>query len=325
MAARNLIKKVVKTVFDRGGGLNVARWANRRGLRILMYHRFREPEPLARQLHHIRQHYSPVSMMQVSDWFSHAGRLPDNALAVTVDDGYRDFHQVAYPVFREYEIPVTVYLVSGFLDGRLWLWVDQVRHAFLHSPAQSFRLELSGHPPRSFELGTIESRKTAAHAVTEAVKKLPNAARLQLLERLPRELRVNLPEEAPAEYESMRWEEARELAAVGIEFGAHTCTHPILSRVASEQELTIEIAGSKRRIEEQLECPVDHFCYPNGSSHDFSPAAVAAVQAAGYRTAVTTESGLNYAATDRFRLLRIGVEPGLEDGYFQRCAAGFRV
>jgi peptidoglycan/xylan/chitin deacetylase (PgdA/CDA1 family) len=316
--AGSLLKKVAKTAFDKGGGVDVARWMNRKGLRILMYHRFREPELLARQLRHIRDHYSPVSMARVAAWLSGGEGLPDNALAITIDDGYRDFYHVAYPVFRDYAIPATVYLVTGFLDRTLWLWVDQVRYAFLHAPPQTFRADFVG----AFELGSIESRKRAADAVTEAAKKLPDAQRLAFLESLPRELQIALPAEAPAEYEPMSWEEAREVAAGGIELGAHTCTHPILSRLASAQQLADEIAGSKRRIEDQLDRAVDHFCYPNGSTADFSAEAVAAVEAAQYRTSVTTESGLNYTAADRFRLLRIGVEPGLEDGYFQRCAAG---
>jgi peptidoglycan/xylan/chitin deacetylase (PgdA/CDA1 family) len=115
------------------------------------------------------------------------------------------------------------------------------------------------------------------------------------------------------------------MAAAGIEFGAHTRTHPILSRVTSAEELADEIAGSKRQIELQLGRPVDHFCYPNGSNEDFGADAVAAVRAAGFRTAVTTEKGINYPGAAGFRLVRIGVEPGLDQDYFERCAAGFRV
>jgi peptidoglycan/xylan/chitin deacetylase (PgdA/CDA1 family) len=323
--AGSLIKKVVRTAFDKGGGVDVARWMNRKGLRILMYHRFSAAEPLARQLRHIRRHYAPVSMSDVAAWLSGGPPLPENAIAVTVDDGYRDFYQVAYPVFREYEIPATIYLVSSFLDRRLWLWLDQVRYLFLKAPAQTFRLEIDGHPPRSLELGGVESRKEAAYIAGKAAKRLPNAERLAFVARLPQVLGVELPAEAPAEYEAMRWEEAREVAAGGIELGAHTCTHPILSRVDSLQELSEEIGGSKWRIEEQTGCAVNHFCYPNGSNQDFHAAAVAAVAAANYRTSVTTVPGLNYSAADRFRLARIGVEPELEYGYFQRCASGFGV
>jgi peptidoglycan/xylan/chitin deacetylase (PgdA/CDA1 family) len=90
------------------------RWLNRCGLRILMYHRFSDRAALARQCAHIRRHYHPVSMAAVADWL-HAGHsLPPYALAVTVDDGYGDFQEAGYPVFAEYGIPVTVFLVNRF-------------------------------------------------------------------------------------------------------------------------------------------------------------------------------------------------------------------
>jgi peptidoglycan/xylan/chitin deacetylase (PgdA/CDA1 family) len=313
MAGASTLKRAAKAAFYKAGGVGMARWINRKGLRILMYHRFGGRGDLARQCAHIRANYAPVSMAQVAAWLEHSAELPENALAVTVDDGYRDFYQSAYPVFREHGIPATVYLVSEFLDRRLWLWVDQVRYAFLH-----------GQAPRA-DLATPQARQRAAYQMTEAAKRMPNAERLRLLAGLPDQLQVALPGEAPPEFEPLRWDEVREMAAGGIEFGAHTRTHPVLSRVPGADELVDEIAGSKRQIEQQLGRPVDHFCYPNGSNEDFGADAVEAVRAAGYRTAVTTEKGLNYPGADRFQLVRIGVEPGLDQDYFERCAAGFRV
>jgi len=313
MAVNGTLKQVAKMMFYRGGGIAMARWMNRNGLRILMYHRFQNREALVRQCAHIRAHYALVSMARVAEWLDQSAPLPPNAVAITVDDGYRDFYQVAYPVFREYGLPVTVYLVSEFLDRKLWLWVDQVRYAFQHGRAS--------RP----DLATPQERKRVAYQTVESAKRIPNAERLQLLAELPSRLRVELPEEVPAEYEPLRWEEVREMAAAGIEFGAHTRTHPVLSRVSERSELANEIAGSKRRIEEQLGQPVDHFCYPNGSNADFNADAVEAVRSAGFRTSVTTERGLNYAGVDRFRLLRIGVDTGADQDYFTRCAAGFRL
>jgi len=299
-------KQAAKTAFHKAGGVAMARWMNRKGLRILMYHRFGDREALARQCAHLRAHYAPVAMAQVADWLWQGTPMPANAMAVTVDDGYRDFYQVAYPVLREYGIPATVYLVSEFLDRKLWLWVDQVRYAYRHGKARSPGM-------------------AAAYETTEALKRMPNAERLRLLAALPEQLQVTLPEEAPAEYEALRWDEVREMAAGGIEFGAHTRTHPVLSRLTALEELADEIGGSKFRIEQELGRPVDHFCYPNGSNEDFGEDAVAAVRAAAYRTAVTTVKGLNYEGANGFRLARIGVEPGLELDYFERRAAGFRL
>jgi peptidoglycan/xylan/chitin deacetylase (PgdA/CDA1 family) len=304
-----MIKRVVREAFHVGGGLAAARWLRRRRLRILMYHRFGDRESIARQCAHIRQHYAPVSLTQAAGWLSNGG-WPDNALVVTVDDGYRDFYQVAYPVFREHGIPAMVYLVSDFLDGRQWLWVDRAKWSYLNSPKA---------------LGSREERLKAARTAIEAVKLKPNAERLAWIDALPGELGIAPPEQAPPEYEAMRWDEVREAARNGIEFGAHTVTHPVLSRVSGEAALRAEIEGSKRRLEEELGRAVEHFCYPNGSVHDYTAEAVEVVRACGYRTATTTTEGTVNAGDDALRLQRIGVEPGLEERYFAECAAALRV
>jgi len=65
-----------------------------------------------------------------------------------------------------------------------------------------------------------------------------------------------------------------------------------------------------------------HFCYPNGKIRDIGPAAAEAVRAAGMRTAVTAEPGLNQARQDAFMLKRIGADPSHEEKYFARSLAG---
>jgi peptidoglycan/xylan/chitin deacetylase (PgdA/CDA1 family) len=99
----------------------------------------------------------------------------------------------------------------------------------------------------------------------------------------------------------------------------------MLSRVSSAAELALEIGGSKRRLEEALDRPVRHFCYPNGTPSDISGETVESVRQAGYQTAVTAITGLNSAGADLFRLRRIGIDPSYDAFYFQRCAAALRV
>jgi peptidoglycan/xylan/chitin deacetylase (PgdA/CDA1 family) len=321
----SIIEKAARASFYKAGGLQAARWLHRKSLRILMYHRFSDPEPLARQCAHLRKHYSPVSLLQVADWLEGGAPLPANAVAITIDDGYRDFYQVAHPVFRKYGIPVTIYLVSGFLDRDLWLWVDQVRYAFLNSPRQNAVIEMPGRAAKSYDLSTRENRMAGATETTEAAKRIPNADRLAWMECLPHQLGISWPAEPPAEHAALHWEEAREMAGRGVEVGAHTCTHPILSRLAHPGEVLQEVAGSKLRIEEQLDRPVIHFCYPNGGRADIGAVALESVRQANFRTAVTCEVGVIGAQDDHFQLRRIGVEPGLDPWYFERCAAAFRV
>jgi peptidoglycan/xylan/chitin deacetylase (PgdA/CDA1 family) len=63
--------------------------------------------------------------------------------------------------------------------------------------------------------------------------------------------------------ELMNWEEIREMSAAGIEIGAHTRTHPDLTRL-SEAELDLEIRGNLEEIERATGVSVHTFAYPFG-------------------------------------------------------------
>jgi peptidoglycan/xylan/chitin deacetylase (PgdA/CDA1 family) len=61
----------------------------------------------------------------------------------------------------------------------------------------------------------------------------------------------------------LRWCEIKEMQRLGIDFGAHTLTHPDLTRLPTGQVET-EIRDSKAIIEDVLGTPVTCFAYPYG-------------------------------------------------------------
>lgn len=317
-----LLKSAAAAAFHHAGGLAAVRWFNRESLRILMYHRFADRAALARQCAYIRRHYHPVSMAAVAEWL-HAGRsLPPYAVAVTVDDGYGDFEAAGYPVFAEHGIPVTVYVVSDFLDGKLWLWFDRVVYAFGQAKVSEPSIEMPDRSQLHFKLESAESRRAAGQQLADLAVALSPAERRELVAALPGLLKAQMPEQVPPEYRPLTWDAVRSLAASGVEFGAHTRTHPILSALTDPEELREEVAGSKARIESELDRPVLHFCYPNGKMGDIGAAAAEAVRAAGMQTAVTAEPGLNRIHQDAFWLRRIGADPSHPEMYFARRVAG---
>jgi peptidoglycan/xylan/chitin deacetylase (PgdA/CDA1 family) len=93
------------------------------------------------------------------------------------------------------------------------------------------------------------------------------------------------------------------MSGQGIVFGAHTVTHPFLSKLGPDRAAW-ELSESKRRIETELQSSVEHFAYPNGREEDFAPWNKDVLRAAGYRAAVTTIWGLNYRSTDPLELRR---------------------
>ena len=89
----------------------------------------------------------------------------------------------------------------------------------------------------------------------------------------------------------------------GMEIGAHTRSHPHLTR-CSDAQLRDEIAGSKADLEAVLGAPVTQFCYPYG---DMDDRVAEAARVAGYDAATTTQRGRASAGMDVWRLPRVQV------------------
>jgi len=70
------------------------------------------------------------------------------------------------------------------------------------------------------------------------------------------------PPEAPR-LPLLSWDDLKTLLNSGFEIGAHTLTHPALTRISVE-EAKNEIVNSKHVIEERLGTPVRTFAYPYG-------------------------------------------------------------
>jgi peptidoglycan/xylan/chitin deacetylase (PgdA/CDA1 family) len=95
--------------------------------------------------------------------------------------------------------------------------------------------------------------------------------------------------------------QVREWLAAGHEIGSHTLTHPWLTSLSPDRARE-EIVASKKKLEDLFGRPVTHFCYPYG---DWNEAVRALVMETGYRTACSTDFGVNDALTSPFSLKRI--------------------
>ncbi len=322
------MKRIARFGLHRLGGLQPLIWKSRKRFRILTYHRFSRPEvpgplgALDRQCEFVGRQFHPLPLSEIARSLNSGETLPPGALAVTVDDGFRDFLLDAFPIFQKWRIPVTVFLMTDFIDGKLWPWWSQVAYAARHGRARQAHLALlSGGAERELPLETLEQRQRAEAAICEQVVNVPIRRRGEFLNGLGDMFDVEIPPQAPPEYAALTWNEVRQLASAGVEFGAHSKSHPILP-LENEESIAEEIAGSKMRIEQELGRPVSCFCYPNG---DYNDAAVGAVERCGFQAAVTVDAGLNTVRANRYLLKRLSVSPEYSDEYFRELVAGMHV
>jgi peptidoglycan/xylan/chitin deacetylase (PgdA/CDA1 family) len=104
----------------------------------------------------------------------------------------------------------------------------------------------------------------------------------------------------------MTWDQAREMAAGGMEMTSHTTAHAALSELGAE-EVWVQVSRSRQLLQERLGVDAATFSYPYGKVNG---TAAALVTDAGYGAAVTTEGDVRHNSGERMRLARVRVHGG---------------
>ena len=227
-------------------------------------------------------------------------------MVFTVDDGYRDIYEHAFEVFKRFDCTAAVFLTSDFIEGKLFFWWDAIEYVVNHANTSEFDLAFLG--PGKFRAENLERRAELVARITEHCKLLNNADKLSFINDFGNKVGVEIPPVPPDEYAPLNWEQIKEMRTSGIEFFAHTVTHPILSKVPVEQQRN-EICRSRAVLENHLNTRCDIFCYPNGGPGDFTEDTIAALKSAGFIAAVTGIAGFDSTKgpTDLFRIRRFSI------------------
>ena len=295
--------------------------AGRNGFLILMYHRvlpaskvdwkiqsgmYVTPSTLSIHLNFLKRFFDivPLSAMISSYFEPEVSERP--LVALTFDDGWRDFYDYAYPVLKAYDLPATVFLATDFVGSHDMFWTDRVPD-LLHELARVKKIvfeddeELSRALQKTKELsGSKELRLEQAISI---LKPFPCEKIEMVFKRL---LPDNPGKLAGEEGLFLNWDEVGEMLGSGlISFGSHTCSHQILTTLG-EADIVSELADSKHVLLQKGVCKHDFipFCYPNGN-HTARIAEM--VREAGYSMAVTTLNGWNRKNADPYTLKRVGI------------------
>jgi peptidoglycan/xylan/chitin deacetylase (PgdA/CDA1 family) len=305
-------------------GAPIARAITHSHGRVLMYHRFgpgttRRVDPVAfeRQLEYLVRHFEVRPLGSVADALGSGPRAARQTVAVTVDDGYADFAEYAYPLLQRFGVPVTIFVVTRFLDGDFWLWFDAVHH-LLHT-SRATRLDIAiGRGRLTLDLSTAAARDRAWSEVGDRCLRMDPPTRQAAIARLQEALDVPLPAAPTADHRAMSWDQLAALDPQLVSVGSHTCTHPVLSR-CSDADIAREVTVSRHEIARRLGRAVEAFCYPNGQPEDYDSRSIDAVRAAGYRYATVAHGPIS-AGRDAYTLTRTSAP--FDPAQFERAVDG---
>jgi peptidoglycan/xylan/chitin deacetylase (PgdA/CDA1 family) len=243
-----------------------------------------------------------VSMLDIAAAIRGEHSIPDDAVAVTFDDGFANNYTHAWPVLERHGVPATIYLSTGFIGKGRRMWSDQLEAAYLGSTVDAIAIEVDGH---SFDYELTEpSQRLAAFLDTKArAKCLPNASKDHLVAAVCATLTPS-PDSHPL-YDFLTWEHVREMDASDlIDFGAHTVDHVSLTRV-EPIEMARQIDQSIAAVANATGRPCKLFAYPEGQAHDYDDATIAHLRSVGIDHAPSAIAGSNVLGQiDPFHLRR---------------------
>jgi peptidoglycan/xylan/chitin deacetylase (PgdA/CDA1 family) len=252
----------------------------------------------------LSRNYRIISLADIAAWISGTTSLPRQAVAITFDDGYRDNYRYAYPILKKYGATATFYVVTDAIGNAEPLWTAEVRDIVYRASQKHITLDSIGS--KRIDVSDERAKKQSIQSIGRIMRSADKKTRSKIV----REMREKLTsgENGFLYQVMMSWDELREMKRGGMCIGSHTMSHPLLPEISPE-EASIEIAGSKAKIEEELNAPVAHFSYPNpGESTHVNEAVKTLVRQAGYLTARTSSKGSVHQDSDLFALKGISTD-----------------
>ncbi|MGA8493602.1 MAG: polysaccharide deacetylase family protein [Terriglobales bacterium] len=280
------------------------------------------------QLQFLKTGYNVISPREFLLWREDEHELPPRSVLLTSDDGLRSSLFDMLPILQEFELECLFFVTGVSLShASTMLWYEELYLMLLAGPP-SFSLEL-------LEIGLrAEVTEHEKHSLWwELVRRLSqydSKRRRTLLGRIRMQLGLSEPWDAKYRedpvlrnrFMTLNLPELRQLAEAGMCIGAHSLSHPMLSRATPEVAWT-EIFESKRDIEQALGHEVWAFAYPFGDSSSVTSRETQMTERAGFKGAFLNAGGGFGAQTSKFALPRVHITAAMSLAEFEAHVSGF--
>ncbi len=322
---------------------------------ILHYHRITElatdphllcvsPQHFAEQLEVVRKYTRIVRLQHLTQALCE-GDLKTRTLVITFDDGYADNLSHAKRLLAQYEIPATVFVTTGYIGHNREFWWDDLDRLLLQPGTlpETLCLRINGAPfqyvlgaaahysaedyqhQRGWNIGQPDEPGPRQHlfrTLWHLMYSLLEIERQKVLDEL--QLWAGAQPTVRPTHRTLAADEVVQLAAGdGVEVGAHTVTHPVLSSLTIEEQRD-EIRRSKADLEELLGRSVLSFSYPHGLRSTYTGETVTLVQESGFTCACTSLVDGVQRGSDCLQLPRVLIRDWDGDEFARYLWAFFR-
>lgn len=309
----NIRSMIAGALFHSGAGWLIARLVGKKGAVILVYHSVDgegvfwdnviKTKVFETQLNYLAKHRTVVSLSDILVKKRAGQPIPEDWVAITFDDGYKDYILNAEPLLRRHNFPATIFLCSSTFLPQAELFFDKLNRVIITTQKDSIRVSFSGHN-QYYNLQSQKHRRDVILKLALVLRELPANLRVGFLEHLSALCEVPMKGEKEDYY--LTTEDLLRLDSLTC-IGSHSVSHPNLASL-DEGELRDELQVSKSTLQnlvgdKQL---INLFAYPFGKPWSFNGRVKKGLVECGYQCAVTTYPRSLSISDDMYELPRIG-------------------
>lgn len=268
------------------------------------------PRQLSHSLAVLSQRYTFISLSHAIEILTKKRPAINNALVLTLDDGYLNNIKYGVPIFKQFNIVPTIFIASEHTEHNRPFWFDRLDYALQQITAPQYTVQLKAHPfifDCSSRVKLKQSYADFRHSIKNTFS-CDQAMRdyldllCQQIEQETNSALMNISNQddwsAIASWQQL----ANAIDDGSMEIGNHTCNHARLA-LLKPNIITNEIECAKHKIESELNIPCNSFCYPDNS---YNSTAIKLVSQ-HHDCALTTDTGLNKIDTDLQTLKRFSL------------------
>ncbi len=250
-----------------------------------------EPEFLAGIINVVRERgYQTLSLAQAVERLTSGQRYEKPFAVFTLDDGYKDNHEFAQPIFKKHECPFTIFIAPRIADGTAEIWWRNLEHIIATNNRIRCVIANQSHdiPCHS------EAEKWLAwkilYAAFEKCDQFEQRAEIRKLAS-----NYNVDVENYCRSVAMSWEELNDMAQDPLcELGAHTVNHHAVGRMTAADAAT-QLRAARQLIAKHLGKTPRFNAYPYGDKPNATARDFKLAGEAGYEASVTTRKGVVFA------------------------------
>ena len=281
------------------------------------------------QVRALKKHYTVISPKQFLAWLKDSEALPPRAVLLTCDDGLLNQRTEMLPILVEEKVSCLFFIPASCVEENPeMLWYVELYLVLSGSQNSRFRFQF-GDASWDEPLGDLSQRRALWLELLHRLSQLSagdralwlRQAEVELgMEQMNRQLLDDPVTRMP--FALMTRAEVRGLLEAGMSVGAHTVSHPVLSK-QSAGLAEYEISESRRVLEESLRIPIWSMAYPFGDPGSATQREFDLAKRAGYECAFRNCGGPVMASSSWFALPRIHVTAEMRLSELEAHVSGF--